>query len=357
MNSNGTFYRDKPLFGLDIGHASLKVMQINNSADRQPTIAGYGISSFATDAIQNGEITKPHVIADAIHELFEKNLVGSISSRRVACSLPTSHTFSRLMKIPPMEHHDILEAIHLEAEQYIPIPLDSLYLDYEVTQQDTQGIELLLVAAPKKIVDSYLNVLQALALEPVAFEPSISAASRLLKIVNSTNTEPSILVDIGSVTTDITIFDKTLLVASTVNAGGETITDLISKHMHLTPAQAVEYKHQFGIAYSDKQQRIMDAVRPQLETLIHEIEKSIRYHSERAAKSGKKISQIITVGGGSELPGLKQYLSRELRLPTTSLDPWQKISFGDLPMPDESDRSMYITAAGEAMLDPIEVAP
>jgi type IV pilus assembly protein PilM len=356
MNSSGTFYRDKPLFGLDVGHASLKIMQIDKTAGSQPRISGYGISNFAAAAIQNGEIVKPNVIADAVHQLFEKNLVGSISSRRVACSLPTSHTFSRLIRIPPMDHHDILEAIHLEAEQYIPIPLDSLYLDYEITQQDSQGMELLLVAAPKKIVDSYLNVLQALELEPVAFEPSISAASRLLKIVSSSS-EPSILVDIGSVTTDITIFDKTLLVASTVNAGGDTITDLISKNMHLTPAQAVEYKHQFGIAYSDKQQRIMDAVHPQLETLIHEIEKSIRYHSERAAKSGKKISQIITVGGGAELPGLNQYLSRELRLPTGGLNPWQKITFGNLPIPDEADRSMYITAAGEAMLDPLEVAP
>src|SRR5258708_16706676 len=113
MNSSGTFYRDKPLFGLDIGHASLKIMQIDKPAGRQPMISGYGISDFATNAIQNGEIVKPNVIADAIHQLFEKNLVGTISSRRVACSLPTSHTFTRLMKMPALHHQDILEAIHL----------------------------------------------------------------------------------------------------------------------------------------------------------------------------------------------------------------------------------------------------
>lgn len=356
MNLSKTFYRDKPLFGLDIGHASLKIMQINKPSAHQSVILGYGISDFAPEAIQNGEIVKPEIIANAAHELFEKKLVGTISSRRVACSLPTAHTFSRLIKIPVMDHHDILEAIHLEAEQYIPIPLDSLYIDYEISQQDSSGIELLLVATPKKIVDSYLNVLQALSLEPVAFEPNMSAASRLLKLVGNLSSEPSILIDLGSVTTDIAIYDKTLLVASTVNAGGDTMTNLMASSMHLTLPQAVELKGQFGISYSDKQQRIMDAIKPQLQTLIHEIEKSIRYHSERAAKSGNKISQIITVGGGAVLPGLNQYLSRELRLPTQTLDPWQKISFDSLPVPTESERSIYITAAGEAMLNPAEVA-
>jgi type IV pilus assembly protein PilM len=353
---NLKFYRDEPLFGLDIGHASLKAMRIAKGLGKQPTVVGYGISSFAPEAIQNGEIIKPEIIAEAMHQLFEKNLQGSLASRRVACSLPTSRTFSRPMKLPPMDHHEIIEAVNLEAEQYIPIPRDSLYIDYEISHQNAQGIELLLVATPKKIVDSYLKILQSLELEPVAFEPSIDAASRLLPLDSSISSEPSILVDIGAVTTDIAIFDKTLLVASTLNAGADTITNLISKGMHQTLAQAAELKDQEGIAYSDKQQRIIDAINPELEMLVHEIQKSIRYYSQRADRSGKKISQVITVGGGAVMPGFNQYLSKQLRLPTHHLDPWQKISFGQLPIPSETDLSMYSTAAGEAILDPLEVA-
>src|SRR6266404_57041 len=162
------FYKDEPLFGLDIGHSSLKAMQIDKSLiSKQLTVAGYGISPFAPEAIQNGEIIKPQIIAQAVHQLFEKNLIGSISSRRVACSLPTAHTFSRPMKVPPMEHKEILEAIQLEAEQYIPVPLTNLYLDYEISHQDQQGIELMLVAASRKIVDSYLKLLESLDLEPL----------------------------------------------------------------------------------------------------------------------------------------------------------------------------------------------
>jgi type IV pilus assembly protein PilM len=350
------FYRDEPLFGLDIGHASLKAMQIQISKNKRPRVIGYGISGFAPDAIQNGVIVKPQVIAKAVHQLFEGGLVGSISGRRVACSLPTAHTFSRQMKIPPMDHGRIIEAVRLEAEQYIPIPINSLYTDYEVTRQDEKEMELLLMAASKKIVDSYLGLFQSLELEPVAFEPSINAASRLLQIAGDVGSEPSILLDIGSAATDIAIFDKALLVASTVNTGGDSITNQIAVNLHLAFEHAAELKNQYGIAYSDKQQRIIDAIKPQLEILVREIQKTIRYYGERAVDPNRKIAQIITVGGGAVMPGFNHYLSKELRLPTHNFEPWEKIDFGTLEQPNSTDRSMYITAAGEAMLDPSEVS-
>lgn len=349
------FYHDEPLFGLDIGHASLKAMQINAGLTGQPTVTGYGTSSFDPAAIENGIITKPEVIANAMHELFEKKMVGVINSQRVACSLPTSRTFSRPMSIPAVERSEIIEAVHLEAEQYIPIPINNLYVDYDILHQDQQNSELLLVAASKTIVDSYFKVLEMLDLQPVAFEPSMNAVARLVHRQGELSSQPTIIVDIGSVTTDIAVFDKSLLVASTVNIGSDNITKLLVQNLHLTQEQANEYKNKYGIAFSDKQQRMIDAIKPILENLVHEIQKSVRFYSERAAKSGGKISQIVTVGGGSIMPGLNQYLSKQLRLPAHNLEPWQGISFGSLPMPDEPDRSVYITAAGEAIINPAEV--
>jgi type IV pilus assembly protein PilM len=351
---NLKFYRDEPLFGLDIGHSSLKAMQIDRPLGKPPVVVGYGFSPFESAAIQNGVIVKPDSIAAAVHQLFEKGAVGTISSRRVACTLPTSHTFSRQMKVPLLNHEAIQEAIRLEAEQYIPIPINGLYLDYEVTHQDEKGMELLLVAVSKNIVDSYFQLFEALSLEPVAFEPSISAASRLIQLQGDAGEQPAVLVDIGSVTTDIAVFDKTLLVATTVSSGGDNMVQGIAQHLRLTHEQASTLKNEFGIAYSDKQQRIVDAIKPQLESLVREIEKSIRYHSERA-QSGAKISRIITVGGGSVMPGFNQYLSKELRLPTYNLDVWQKISFGKLAPPSEIDLAMYSIVAGEALVKPEEI--
>lgn len=351
---NLKFYRDEPLFGLDIGHSSLKFMQIEHQSGEHPRVVGYGISPFDPMAIQNGVITKPETIAKAMHKLFEKNLVGSIDSRRVACALPTSRTFNRPMKVPVLDHGTILEAIHLEAEQYIPVPIGNLYLDYEITHQDEQGMEILLVAASKNIIDSYFQLFEALSLEPVAFEPSVNAASRLVKLQGDANEEPAIIVDIGSVTTDIAIFDKTLMVASTVSNGGDNMVQAISRQLHLTVEQAANLRTEFGIAYSEKQLHVVEALKPQLEGLVREIEKSIRYYTEHS-QSKNKISGVITVGGSSVMPGLNQYLSKELRLPTYNLDIWQKISFGKLAPPAEADLAMYSIVAGEALVKPSEI--
>ena len=356
MNLNGILYRDKPMFGLDIGHSSMKAMQLEKLPGKPASVTGYGISPFEPSAVVNGEIVKPELLAKSAHNLFEKNLVGSITSARVACALPTAHTFSRPMTLPPMDHHDIVEAIHLEAGQYIPVPIDNLYIDYEISRQDEHGIELLLVATSRKIVDSYLSLFKALSLEPVAFEPSINAASRLLRIGEKSNSEPSILVDIGSVTTDIAVFDGTMLVSSTVNSGGDNMTEALIRNLHLSDEQAVKLKAEYGISYSEKQQRVVDAIKPQLDSLVREIEKSIRYYSERASKSGKQLARVITVGGGAEMPGLNHFLSKELRMPCENFNPWDHITFGSLAPPSEPDRSMYITVAGEAILDPSEAS-
>jgi type IV pilus assembly protein PilM len=352
---NLKFYRDEPLFGLDIGHSTLKAMQVSAQPGKPATVLGYGSSEFTPSAIQNGVIIDPQGIAKAMHELFEKKMIGSISSRRVACSLPTSRTFSRSMKTPVLDHDAILEAVRLEAEQYIPIPINNLYLDYEIVHQDQQGMELLLVAVSKNIVDSYQRTLEALQLEPVAFEPSINAASRLVQLQAGSHPEPAIIVDFGSVTTDIAVFDKTLLVASTADGGGDKITELISSGLHLSPQQSFSLKSEYGISYSERQQRIIDAIKPELEKLIHEIQKSIRYYSERANKAGTQISKIITLGGGAVMPGLNQYLAKELRLPTETLNPWQSVNFGRLQSPKSDDRPIYITALAESLLNPVEV--
>lgn len=349
------FYHDEPLFGLDIGHSSIKAMQIELAETKKPQVTAYGMATFPPESIQNGIITAPDALANAMHGLFEKDMTGKITNRRVACTLPTAFTFSRPMKVPVTDRDQLTEAAQLEAEQYIPIPLDSLYLDYEIIGQDSQGTELLLVAASRKIVDSYMSLLQSLDLQPIAFEPSINAAARLLKIMGDTSSEPSILIDIGSIATDIAIFDKTLQVSSTVAGGADTLTESIAQAMHTSNEQAQQIKNQYGIAYSDKQQRIIDAIKPQLEALVREIGKSQRYYSERAAKTNRKITRIITIGGGAVMPGLNHYLSKELRLPTEYLEPWEKISFGSLREPENLDRSMYITVAGEALVDPKEV--
>ena len=350
------FYHDEPLFGLDIGHSSFKAMQIEQIKGRPPKVLGYGMSKFPPEVKMRGVITNFDSLAKHMYDFFKNDVVGEITTRRVACSLPTSQSFSRLMKIPQMDQSDISEAVKLEAEQYIPMPVSDLYIEYEISSQDATGIELLMVATPKTIVDSYVKFLESIDLEPVALEPSMNATTRTYQLANATHQDPSILIDFGAVSIDLAVFDKTMVVNSTLAGGSEMMTKLIGEALNLDRVKAFEIKSTYGIGVSDMQQKVTTAVQPMLDELTKEVRRILRYYGDRVGQTSKRqITFIKTSGGGATMPGINEYLTKALDLPAEALNPWPNLDFGSFKKPPELERSAYITVAGEALLGPLEI--
>ena len=360
MNFNlGLSYRRRePLFGMDIGHSSLKVMQLelDGGKDKSPTVAGYGSSHrYAVNSIVDGVIVDYKALSEALHDLFDRRLAGIISSRKVACTIPLSHSFSRPLKLPPMDDDDLSQAVHLEAEQYIPVAPENLYIDYDVVRRDENNIEILVVATPKNIVESYMKFLESMGLEPVALEPTMNATARIFGMADPAHDKPTVLIDFGAEATDIAVYDNTLFVNNTVQGGSNTMINSIAQNLGINREEAFKVKNEEGLKLSGHLRNIGKAVQPTLDNLIREIHKIMRYYDDRVAVGGHKISQAVMSGGGANMPGLSDYLANELGVPVRMLDPWRKINFGTLSPPDELERSMFITVAGEAVLDISEV--
>jgi Tfp pilus assembly PilM family ATPase len=92
-----------------------------------------------------------------------------------------------------------------------------------------------------------------------------------------------------------------------------------------------------------------------LDQLVKEIRRNIRYYEERS-NTDKKIGQIVTMGGGANMPGLSEYMTSTLRLPVRMCDPWQHLDFEGLQPPNTVEKSMYVTVAGLALVTPKEFA-
>ena len=347
------FFEDKPLFGLDIGHSSLRVMQLD-SGSKLPRLIGYGTASIDPSCIVDGIIEKPEVIAKAAQDLFKRNLIGDITTKRVAVALPVAHAFTRTLRLPELSEKETAEAVRTEAEQYIPAAIDDLYLDYSRPKSDTKNeSELFLVAMPKRIVDSYLVLTRLLGLEAVLFETSIGAGAQLFARDEQSDV-PSVLVDIGSDSADITVYNGGLLVSGTVAGGGEQITSLLADSLHVTKAEAAIIKTKYGLGYSKKQPQIENALSPVLGLLTKEIKRTIRYYEERSG-SKQTIGQIIIMGGGANMPGLSEYLTNNLRVAVRAFDPTAYINFGHLQPINETERMSYVTVAGLGLTNPKEV--
>ncbi len=351
MNKS-VFYQDKPIFGLDVGYSSLKVMQTYQQNNNQ-FVSGYGVAAFDSKAIKDGIIVDPEAIAKVALELFEKNLVGDITTRRVAVAVPAARTFTRTVTLPVLDTKDLTEAIRLETEQYVPVPIENLYVDHSIITKSEKKLEILVMAIPQNIVDSYVELTKLMGLEIVAIESTISSASRLFVQAEPSDV-PAVLIDFGSLSSDITIYDKSLLVTGTVPGGGDSFITAITAKLGITRAEAHVVKSKYGLGLSKKQKEITECLEPILDQMLKEIRRMIRYYEERS-DTQRKIGQVVTMGGGANVPGLSEHMTNLLRLPVRMCDPWQHLNFRGLHAPNSSEKSMYVTVAGLSLIKSEEI--
>jgi type IV pilus assembly protein PilM len=327
-------------------------MQLDASG-KKPRVLGYGTADFDSSAIEDGIIVKPEVIAKATKKMFERGFHGELTTRRAAMALPSYRSFSRAMQLPKLSGDELRQAVELEIEQYIPVPLKDLYVDYATTSQTDETLELFAVAIPRTIADSYLALSETMGMEPILIETTMASAARLFARDSNSNFA-TVIIDFGSLTADIGIYNKTVLVTGTVPAGGLVFTRLIKDKLKVSEAEAGFIKTKYGLGLSKKQDEITEALMPTLQKIVTEIRRMTRYYEERYG-SEHNISQVVILGGGANMPGLGDYLTSTLRMPVRAFNPWNALDYSGLEAPSGPDRLMYATVAGLSLLNPKEV--
>jgi type IV pilus assembly protein PilM len=349
------FYKSKPLFGFDLGHGSIKLVQLDYSS-KKPRLQAYGTTTFDSKALKEGVVIDFDTVAKAAHSLISEHLSGGLTTHRIAASLPVLHSFSRIINLPLMDDKDIHEAVRTEAGQYIPMPLNDLYLDYQLVEKRQDGQDFLVAAAPKKVVDSYLELFNRLGLELACLEPSILSVTRVVQHAQKYDL-PTLVIDCGSITTDLIIYHKSVVrVTGTIKFGGEELTKSIMAKLNISYEEAAKMKRTHGVDPGEKQPEMVSALAQNLQFLASEIKKISRYYEERDKDRSVKVEQVVILGGGANLPGLATYMTSELRIPTKLADIWQNIDTGRIQKPSSAETSMYATAAGLASIRPEEAA-
>lgn len=339
------FYKEKPIIGLDISQTGIKVMAID---PKHWVVLGYGSLDLDPAKVQASlDDAANTYLSDNISLLLKQNIVGTLSSDHVVVGLPTARTFSRTFSVPLKQLGHIADAVEIEVEQYIPIPLASLYVDYEVIEKDKEKATIIMSAVPKTLVDSCMAAARTAGLTPIAAEPSINAVARVLGATEEGHLV-TVIVDIGAASTDIAVLDKGVIrVSGGVGIGGNTFTLDIAKKLDIALENAHQYKVLNGLSPGPKQAKITQALKPSLERISTEIRKVIRYYNERLVDD-RKIEQVLIVGGGANVPGIGDFYTNELVMPARVASPWQKLNFDKLPEPNRQFRPRYITVTGLA---------
>lgn len=338
------FFKIKTNLGLDINPNGIRIMEIKNT--NTPQVLGYATMDLPRDKVNASLENSDSYLEGRLVDMINKRLVGRISSRYVAISIPTANTFSRLIRLPRETEKDLANAIDLEVEQYIPMPKDLLIIDYSIISRTNKNIEVLLCAAPKSLVNRAIEIARSVQLEPVLIEPSTNSIARLL-YKNEDGYLRTVVLDIGLTGTDIAILDKNIKATSSTQVGGNTFTMSIANAMNIPVEKAHQLKLLKGFNKSPEQKDITRAIAPDTGVIVNEVRKLIRYYEERL--DGQPIEQIIITGVGSNVAGLGEHFTNELYLPSRIANPWQSIIFKQVPRPKRILISRYLTVAGAAL--------
>jgi len=357
-------------FGLDISDLSLKIIKLKKRG-KFFDLASFGEEKIKPGIIKKGEIKKEEALAKIIKAALIKVNGEKLKTKYVVASLPEEEAFLQVIQMPRMSEEDLKSAVIYEAENYIPLPIDQVYLDSQIVSPDynqsperSEGLrrtnvlrpdqfDVLITALPKKTVNPYLSVLKKSGLQPLIFEIESQAISRAL-IKDEVTNPPSLLIDLGATRTSFIIFSGySLRFTSSIPISSQGFTEIISKALKINLSEAEKLKIEYGLQLGGKRgKEIFEALIPALTDLIEQIKKHLIYYQSHASYehlplNGKGVKKILLSGGGANLKRLPEFLSSALKIPVEVGNPWLNIladpskGVSELPL----ERAFCYTAA------------
>jgi type IV pilus assembly protein PilM len=306
--------------GLDIGSHSIKLIELVREGD-QVAITAAGSMPTPPKAITSTIQADLEAIAVSLKQLIKDT---GTKSRNVNIALPESKVFTRVIEVPQLSPRELTSAIKWEAEQYIPLPLDQVNVDFTVLRDSKQTgnnkMEVLLVAAPKALIDKYLTIMEMADLTVIGAETEIIATSRAVGR-SIPNVKTVMVVSLGAQTSDIAILrNGTLMFTRSVSAGGEAITRAIAQSLDFNTTQAEEYKRAYGLQKDKLEGKITSAAKPIMDTITSEIKRALAFYEEKYKE--EHIETIMLSGGTARLPGMVIYLAESLGVEVQLANPW-----------------------------------
>ena len=375
--------KSKTRLGLDIGTSAIKLVELEQAEGRYK-LKTYGIFPLTGYLNHLGEYLRIEPLKmpePQLAEMIKKILrEARTESREVCLSVPVYSSFSTLIDLPFMPAQEIAKAIPFEAKKYVPVPISEVILDWSVIKRvksgvdrpsidqtqtdilagsagqdksnnqpepekktDAQGIQILLVAVPKKTVTRYARVIQLTGLELKALEAETFSLARSLV---GNDKSPIVIVDTGARSSNISIIDDGYIrVTHNLEVGGGELTRNLSQKMNISFEAAEEMKKTTGGQSGQLVGR--ESVISVLDIIAAEIKKIVNHYQ---IKYNRRIEKCILAGGGVMVAGLLDYFSSKLGLEISLGSPFARIAYPSTLEPAIKELGLSLAvAAGLAM--------
>jgi len=309
--------------GIDIGSRTIKAVEV------EPYGNGWRLTNAALqptppDSCRDGVITNIFDVSQAIRKLLNS---ANIKSTLAVAAISGSQVIVRQCQFPKMSEATMRKSIRFEAGKHISASIEDSIIEFEILGDVPDSVEMnvMLVAAPRELVDSRVGVLEAAGLEPVALDVEAFALIRSLVEVAPSN-------GFNGNTTDVNIVSNgEFALTRSIPIAGDSFTNAIKTLTGLAFEDAERLKFEMAIQDSADRLNVQEAdnkswkvVQPLLDELLREIRRSVHYYQSQFPEGSDQaaVSKIILSGGTAKMSGIAAYVSGKLGVPTEVADPF-----------------------------------
>jgi type IV pilus assembly protein PilM len=319
--------REKPLIGLDISSSAVKLLELSRRGGRY-VVEAYATESLPPGAVNDRQIADVNAVGEVIARVVGRS---GTKTRRVAAAVSGASVISKIIPMSAsMTEADLEEQVKVEADQYIPYPVDEVSMDFEVigpTAGTDESVDVLLVACRRQQVETLAAALEIGGLEPGVIDIEAYALENACQFLRHQMPELGTgktiaVVDLGDTTTTMNVLHDMDTVFTREQAfGGRQLTEEIARTYAMGFEEAGKAKRFGGLpdSYQD------EVLRPFLEDLAQQIDRSLQFYFANSNQT-QEIHQLILAGGCAHIAGIAEHLSEKLRLQTVVASPFSNMT-------------------------------
>ncbi len=314
-----------PVLGLDISSTTVKLLEISYTGDRY-RVESYAVSSLPQDAVIEKNVNDVDGVANAIRSVVAQSRT---KLKAAAAAVAGSSVITKMIDMPQGLSEDEMEIqLTLEADQYIPYPLEEVSIDFEIqgpSPERDNMVEVLLAACRRETIDSRVESIEGAELIPRIIDVEAYAMERAFSLIRHQldleEDSTVAVVDIGATMTTLSVLNNgQTLYAREQLFGGKQLTDEIMRRYGLPLEEAGLAKKQGGLP-DDYEPEVLE---PFKDAVVQQVARSLQFFF--SSSQYNDVDYIILAGGVSSMEGLAELVQEKLGTPATVANPFANMS-------------------------------
>ncbi len=318
------FGRKRSTVGLDIGSGLIKVAVVDHSNKNQPELTKVAIQPLMQDAIVEGEVMDPGVVAEAIQAALA---AAGVKSKQVVTAVGGRDVIIKKIQIERVKEQQARELMRWEAEQHVPFDMESVELDFQILDPDSEGLEMnvLLVAAKRELVESKVRVLTEAGLDAAIVDVDAFALHNAFELNYPDAMQGTVaLVNVGHDVTNINILEEGVpILTRDLTLGTRHVGEALQRERGLGAPEAEALLKGF-----DRSPHLDAVLEAKGEEIAVGIERAVAFLASNT-RGGASVRAVYTCGGGARIAGLNEMLGARLRIESQLANPLTALTVRD----------------------------